>query len=221
MPLNKLSDEDQATLKKVQQTIAQDYISDSEFLERFKHAKEFAMNKEEKSGEVSMMFIAHMHKRVRAKADKDEWVEIPIVLAGWDDPKDKYEIMRGLGAKLANEFQDYMLVCVVQISEGWMATYTAEDHQDGPYLKDGVPTPSQRDDKMEVLLIDACTVDQRKSSAFIPIVRKSNGEFGTWGAERESLYDPKGKDVERENFLILNIFMGSTTAGVELMKGKK
>jgi hypothetical protein len=203
-------------MKMVQRGPAQKYISDKRLHEIYEHAKQFAMEVEEKENEVDMMFIAHMHRREATDVSKEEWLEIPIMFADWPPPDNqKYEVLQGLGIRLATEFEEYMLVCMVQISEGWMATYHEEDGAEAPYLPKGATMPSERPDKIEILLIDACTVDQRKDSTMIPIIRNASGKFATWGAPVEHLYDPDDDgEIGAENYLVMNIFKGSTGAAV-------
>lgn len=201
---------------------AQRFVTDKEMQEFFDDAKKHAMAIMEEDGAVMVTFLAHMRRREDADKTKEKWIVAPIVLADWP-PDNKYEVIEGLGRKLAKDFEDYILVCVVQISEAWMAGYASEDIDPTlPNVPKNVPMPSQRDDKMEVLHIDAVTIDRRISSSNIPMIRKANGEFATWGRHMDNPYDPKDidGDIEQTNFLIMQMFKGSLGVASERQDAK-
>lgn len=208
-----MSDREQAikALEQLQQTMGQQFLPDDEFADQFKSAWNNAKMLMERDNYLDMVFLAHMRHR-----EKAEWTLVPMLMADWPPPDDmKYEVMFGLGAKLADQFPDHMLMSVVQISEAWMAEYANEDViEDSPYLPKGIPMPSQRQDKVECVIIDGCTMDQRKCSVNMPFTRKPNGTFEAWGKERINLHKPGQKfDLNSpRNFLVEQMFMGNLAA---------
>lgn len=199
-------------LKMLQQVWAQKYLSDEGFTKHFLDAKDFAKKTFEEKSEVTMMFIAHLYH-----PDTDEWTMAPIMFADWPPPGGrKYDAMFGLGAEIADRFPDHMMMAVVQVSEAWMVQYPKDttDMRDGPYLPEGTPMPSEHPDRIEALIIDGCTMDQRKSFCSIQIKRDENEKFTGWGEETQKLYDPeKSEPLEgMTNFLTMQMFRGNLGA---------
>lgn len=201
-----------AMLETVQRTLGQKFLSDAELAEQFQSALETAKQNMERDGYVTMVFLAHLRHR-----ETDEWILIPIMFADWPPPDGKkYEVMFGLGAKLAQENPDYMLMNVVQIAEAWMAQYHEEDvDPNSPYMRKGIPTPSEKDDRVECVIVDACSMDQRKSSAFLPFDRDADDNFKDWREDQQlNLYKP-GQPYDPEgprNWLMMQMYMGNLAA---------
>jgi len=177
----------------------------------YEAAKQFAIRLEEKENAVPVTFICYLRHRDSDAKEEEQWLELVYVFEDWP-PDDKHTFMVKLGEKITRQNPRYMLVMVVQLSEAWTAMYKPDKVANGGrHMAAGVPPPSKRSDRLEVLLVDACTVDQRQSSYSVAIIRTSSGKFGTWGQATEHRYGDGGDDHNRTNHLTLSIFMGSTS----------
>jgi hypothetical protein len=197
-------------MRTLQKTAGQEFISDADFLDIYQRTKRFAMKHERQKGFVQQMFVAHL----RHRTDKGDWTEVPFLLADGmpEDVNEKHNLMLGMGATVVDKFPDYMMMAVAHIGEGWAAEYTPSliDDRLSRSLPAGLQYPSKRQDRVEMLVIDVITMDQRHHSTMIEIQRKPDESFKGWGKEIEKLYDPESdEDVrDRVDFNTIVMFQG-------------
>ncbi len=208
-----------ALLKILQQGTAQDWLTDDEYFEQLEKREEIAKGEIQSGGNAQHVFtLIGRHRKTK------QFGIMPCLMADWPpEGMSKYEAMQGLGIMFAEKMPDFMLVAVAHVSEGWLAQYPTDIGMKAPYLPEGVPTPSQRKDRVEVLMVTLTSIDQRMSYSHTEILRDDDGKFAGWGREWAHLYDrdePINDPKQQADYLALNIFMGYFAAGVPVQGGK-
>jgi hypothetical protein len=189
----------------------QEFITDEQYFKHYDSAVDWAKKCIEDDGSCPHVFNMWGHHKTKP----DDWILQPVMMGDWPPPEGKkFQAMQGLGVKFVQENPDYRLVNVVHISEGWAAHYRPEDAPDRVHLRKGLQTPSQREDKVEILIVTGLSMDMRYSGSQIEMRRDDADNFIGWGEDRGTRYDPKDVSDPRDNIdlLSLNIIMGYLAA---------
>lgn len=195
-------------MRGVAHEVAQQFMSDAQFDKRFRNTVKIAKRNFEKDSSHDMMVFAHLRHH-----ETKVWRILPMLMIEWPPPKDKYKAMQGLGAMIAEKHPDEMLFLLTQVSEGWAAygKKTDVEEDDPRIMKKDVLQPSERPDRIEVLMVSAMTIDQRQSYSWIEIKRDKAGKFKKWGEDRGVVYEPGSTALDPTqsgNFLLTMMFAG-------------
>lgn len=167
------------------QRVAQRWLPDDDFTEQFEAGKKMA--RERGDDELSMCFIINFSTTKEEVPEEDRKKSALVVLPDWNPKNDeeKQKMMMGLGAKMADEHPDHMLVSVVHVSEAWMV----QKPKDTDITKLKV-MPRDDPDRIEVVLVHAMSIDQRQSFWQGKIIKNEDGTLKEIEDLMEDVHDP-------------------------------
>lgn len=206
-------------VRQLQTGPAQKWLPDKMYFAQYDSAVEWAKECIEDDGSVPHTFYLHGKEK-----NGDKWTLMPVMLADWPPPDGKkYEAMQGLGVMFTEKLPDYLLYNVVHVSESWIANYAPEDRDpdgDPRYLRKGIPTPEQRDDRIECLTVSATSKDLRITYENIEMIRDEDGKFKGWGRIFGKRYDPSSEADPREgaDHLAMEVIRGYLAASLNVQE---
>lgn len=151
------------------QKAGQKWLPNDVFKKHFEMGKEIANDRGD--DEISMQFWVYGSPMSGYKESEESLS--PIMFADWspESQKQKQQLMMGLGMKIADEWgEDVMLTTIVHVSEAW-----AVQRNKGDDVRSIVP--SEQDDRIEIALVHAMSMDQRISFWQGKILKDSEGSF--------------------------------------------
>lgn len=160
---------------------SQSRLSDTEFKRLFDEALEQASNAfvNDSKHQIGNVFLLYSRPYDSTGDDPDSWQVNHVSFAEWPPAQGKQRAMINIGMNFAKEHPDRMLLQIIHISEAWGAQYHEEDtNPDDPVmLRENIPSPSQRDDKVEIIIAAALSMDHRLAVQTKEIVRDKSGSF--------------------------------------------
>jgi hypothetical protein len=173
----------QKAMFKAAHAMGQKWVTDDAFAKRFKAIVKQSKQSFEKDGQHPHLLTCYLHDEKTGKMSIDV-----IQFADWPPPEGKKELtLMGLGAKVAENNKDHVLVMVSHISEGWGARQQDYEASGKQYIGE-----MNDDDRIEILIVSLTTQDLRQSYQTWRIYRDAAGKFKHWGRkpELEDLYNP-------------------------------
>lgn len=204
-------------MREMAHEVAQQWLTDEQFAKRYRNTIKAAKRDFEKDGYHMNMVYAHFIR------PNDAWMMVGMVFADWPPPGDRFEAMRAIGLKLADEYPDDKLLMLTHVSEGWAAADPdMVDPADPMHVKKGQTQPMDHPDRFEVMIVSALTIDQRQSYSCTPIKRDKAGNFRKWGKSFGETYESGTagpNPFKTGDFLLGQIFVGYSTHKVMKLKG--
>jgi hypothetical protein len=209
--LEKGGDEAKKTVKRAMQRAGQKWLTDQKFNEQFQEAidmaRETAQNDEDGTIMTFMLYGRRYDLDNFKGPEKETWALMPVFMADWPAGEpgfDKNKLMKGLGAKFAEQFPGFMLVNVVQTSEAWMSERSVDDPQEDL-------APSESPNRMEIVMVSATSMDNRSSIWSAEMVRDDAGKVVNWKPKFQHKHSRKDTDDDTKGFqnnLAAYIYMG-------------
>lgn len=150
-----------------------------------------------KDGLIGRMIVVGMKK----EDGKPEMIF--MMFADFPEPKTRHKAFQGIGAKLA-ERPGFIPMAVILTTEAWTKQFDKDEIEKRDKMV------SEYDDKKEVIIVAAMTMDKRQKTIVVPITRDKDDKIIT--GEKTTMDDT-------ENYLLAKVFEGFALA--KFAKGEK
>lgn len=166
-------------LENLRATMGQSFMTDEKLREEYDHAKDWYENLLKENDRAAMTIFVHGVNRT----NPTDRVLLPAVFAGWPVPAERGGVsaaVLSIAQKFIVEFPECMPIMVTEIS-----------------------------DNGQDLLVDVCTMDQRRHSSLRTMKFDEAGKFVEFENETETLYEPGKLQDPKENMnrLILSFYI--------------
>lgn len=204
----KLTDKEKMDMLQRLRGAGQQWLSDEDFSQQFERGRKMA--REGVADGLMMQFWLYGRNYEPDKTGDDKWALMPVLLADWPpEGIEKGDAMKALGVMYAEKFPDFMLVNVVQMSEAWQVDRDKAQPEEDDHI-----APSESPNKVEVVMVDAMSLDRRQSWWSAKIERAADEKVTGLKTLKEVIYNPaKPKDPrDMRAYLIEAIFTGYNLA---------